>query len=403
MQGTASRNDCSPKSSSAHGPVLRICIITSSFPSSPSDGRAAAGLFVQDFALSLAQLGNAVTVIAPDPHTAEKSPPPQIAVRWIPWAGSSKPLAGLRPYRPRDLRAMASLMGGGRRVLRELAEGAGIDHVMAMWAVPAGFFARGLKRRRGIPYSTWCLGSDIWVYGRYPIFRHIVSSILRESDLVFADGLALCQSASRLSGRDCSFLPSSRRLNRELASSFPWPDSGPKFLFIGRYAKVKGVDILLAAMKELLAAEPNATLMMFGGGPLESFVQQFVRENNLGEQIRVHGYAEERSVVSALKACDCLVIPSRNESIPVVLSDAMQMGRPVIVTDVGDMVRLLREHPAGLVVPPEDPQALCRAMREMAASDTARFAPHVEALAGKFDIREAACRWIRAVEALSGD
>jgi glycosyltransferase involved in cell wall biosynthesis len=67
-----------------------------------------------------------------------------------------------------------------------------------------------------------------------------------------------------------------------------------------------------------------------------------------------------------MKACDCLVIPSRRESIPVVFSEAVQMGIPMLVTDTGDMGTLAREHGLMDPVPPEDIDALARAMRAFA-------------------------------------
>ena len=73
------------------------------------------------------------------------------------------------------------------------------------------------------------------------------------------------------------------------------------------------------------------------------------------------------------------------------------MRRPLIVTDVGDMGRLLREIPAGLVVQPDDPEALCEAMREMARSSASEFAPAVEQLAGRFDVDRAAGDWLAAI------
>jgi glycosyltransferase involved in cell wall biosynthesis len=86
------------------------------------------------------------------------------------------------------------------------------------------------------------------------------------------------------------------------------------------------------------------------------------------------------------------------ESIPVIFSDALQMGRPLIVSDVGDMGRLLREHPAGLVVPPEDPSALCAAMLQMAAQDRDRYTPRIQELAAQFDVARVAAAWIRRVQ-----
>ena len=379
---------------------LKIWIITSSFPLNPRDSSAAAGLFVRDFALALSELGHRVTVVAPDKEPGEKEDPPGVSVRWFPWKGSRAALAYLKPYKPKDAIAMLSLFWQSGKMLDELMASQRPDHVMAMWAVPAGYFARRIKKRFGVPYTTWCLGSDIWTYGRYPLFKRVVRAVLRNSDLIYADGLRLAEDVSRLAGRECPFLPSSRRLDRRRIQPAADRERGTRFLFVGRYAPVKGVDVLLEAMARFLHGNHRGHLYMFGGGPWEQEVRSRAAGSDLRGHVTVGGYADEETYVANLAACDCFVIPSRMESIPVVLSDAVQMGKPLIVTDVGDMGRLLREYPAGLVVPAEDPGALSESMVKMATEDRARYTLHVTSLAEQFDLAHVARRWAEDVASL---
>jgi glycosyltransferase involved in cell wall biosynthesis len=371
----------------------KICIVTSSFPLNREDARASAGLFVLDFSLVLAELGHRVTVVTPDKSPGQKEAFPGISVHWFPWRGGAKVLAAMKPYNPGDALAFLSLFRSGTRYLEDLVENEGFDHIMAMWAVPAGYLAMGLRKRHGIPYTTWCLGTDIWAYGRYPILKGIVKRAIKASDLVFADGIKLAEDVTRLTGRSCPFMASSRRLNRFLIRPLDLP-TGYRFLFIGRYAKVKGVDILLEAMEDYIGQGNKGRLYMFGGGPLNGFVHQRAAGKNFQGRVDVGGFANEETVVSYLNACDCLIIPSRLESIPVILSDALQMGKPVIATDVGDMGKIIRKEGAGLVVPPESSRGLCRAMREMADGKGVECVPGVKKLADEFDIKRVASEWL---------
>jgi glycosyltransferase involved in cell wall biosynthesis len=374
---------------------MNLCVVTSSFPANASDSRAAAGLFVRDFCLALAAQGHRVSVVTQDVAGVEKIIPSGLEVCWYPWRGDSTGLGYLRPWRPRDVLASISVLREGRKVLERMAKKQEFDHVLAMWAVPAGWLARGLKRRFGIPYSVWALGSDIWIYGRYPILRQAVRASIAGADHVYADGIALAEETRRLSGRDCPFLPSSRRLDKSLIRPIESSQApGPHFLFVGRYAPVKGVDVLLEAMARYRATGGDGRLTMFGGGPLEAFVRERASQPDLKDCVTVHGFADEATYVSNLAGCDLSLIPSRMESIPVVLSDALQMGKPVVASDVGDMGRLLRETPAGLVVPAGDAQALCRAMIQFASSGSSTFADSVSALASRFDLNETARRWV---------
>ena len=336
-------------------------------------------------------------MVTPD-KTGEKRDPPGVSVSWFAWRGVDKPLAGLRPYLPGDWLATVSLFRRGSSALDELHRRDPPDHVLAMWAVPAGALAVGLKRRHGVSVTTWCLGSDIWTLGRYPILRGWVRRVLRASNLVFADGLQLAAEAQRIAGRPCEFMASGRRLDRALDQRLSPPEPGVRFLFIGRYARVKGVDVLLEAMAEFSRRQPSGHLYVFGGGPLEAQVRARAERPDLRGRVSIGGYADEAATVSWLAACDCVVIPSRMESIPVIFSDALQMGRPLIASDVGDMGALLRAQPAGLVVPPDDPSALFAAMLQLAGEDRSRYAPRIHELAARFDMTKVADEWIRRVQ-----
>jgi glycosyltransferase involved in cell wall biosynthesis len=377
---------------------MKIWIITSSFPLNPQDARAAAGLFVKDFAMALAEAGHDITVITPDKLGGDKVDPPGMRVHWFAWRGGRKTLSTMKPYHPGDALAMLSLFRQGQKILETLYEQSAPDHVLAMWAVPAGYLAMGLKRSHGVPFTTWCLGSDIWVYGKYPILRGVVRRVLKASDLVFADGLQLADDAERLADRRCPFMASSRRLNHALIRPLDLSVEGPRFLFIGRYAPVKGVDVLLEAMVEFARRRPSGHLYLFGGGPLDAQLRARADQSDLQGRVTIGGYADEATAVSYLAACDCVVIPSRMESIPVIFSDALQMGKPMIVSDVGDMGRLLRERPAGLVVPTEDSAALCDAMIAMATGDRRRYDGPVRVLAERFDVARTAQEWLNRVK-----
>ncbi len=379
---------------------MRICIITSSFPLSPSDWRAAAGFFVRDFAAVLASLGQEVTVVTPDKIPGEKQAPPGVSVCWFPWRGGHKRLSDMKPYLPADALAMVSLFRQGARALDCLVETRGIEHVLAMWAVPGGILARGLRRRRGVPYTTWCLGSDITSYGRNPLFKSVVRRVLRDSDLLFADGLRLAEEAAALAGRPCAFLPSSRQPITAGQQCLDLQQEGTRFLYVGRYAAVKGPDILLEAMARFARSGHKGHLYLFGGGPLEARLRQRAAAPDLCDRVTVGAFVEDETIAAYLDACDCLVIPSRRESIPLVLTDALKRGKPVLVTDVGDMGLLLRQYPAGLVVPAEDPAAFAAGMCEMATGDRSRFAPHIAALAGQFDLERIAQEWLEQVQGL---
>jgi glycosyltransferase involved in cell wall biosynthesis len=148
---------------------------------------------------------------------------------------------------------------------------------------------------------------------------------------------------------------------RPLASSPPY-----RFLFLGRWHPNKGIDLLLDALALLddAAWSRIADVHVAGGGPMESMVRARVAElQGAARPIRLSGYLDRNAAGDALDQADWLLLPSRIESIPVVFSDAMQMGLPVISTPVGDLPVLMSRHAPGVLAPAVDARAFAGAIR----------------------------------------
>lgn len=367
---------------------MRLIVATSSYPTR-ADEAVNAGVFVRDIVEQLVEQGHSVHVLTPEKGQAiSGSPAP---VRMFAWGGSEKVLTRLNPRRPADLLGLARLMLGGRVALRRLAAETRAEAVVAMWAIPAGFWAQDASA----PYAVWVLGSDIWGAGKYPLGRSIVRQVLRRAQHVFGNSLYLVEGVKQMAGREAEFLAAGRRLPVATVPATSLPAGQQHLLFIGRWDHAKGIDVLLEAMDRVAAQAPNVHLHLFGGGPLGPEIVARVGLGRLSECVTVYGYADPATVVGYCKACQALVIPSRIESIPVLYSDALQCGCPVVVTDVGDLGRLVREQGTGLVCPPEDPgglaEAVCRMLSEGPAG-RARYAPALARAAAMFDPARSAAR-----------
>jgi len=168
---------------------LRIAIVTSSYPLKEIDGQAAAGLFVRDFAAAVASQGHEVHVVTQNKGNGCSFSPKGVTVHCFDWLGGDRTLSSLKVSHIKDVRAANSYLASGKRKLCQLHNETPIDHVLAMWAVPGGLLARALCKRCGVPYSVWCLGSDIWTYGKIPILKSRVAGVLRSASFRYADGL----------------------------------------------------------------------------------------------------------------------------------------------------------------------------------------------------------------------
>jgi len=337
----------------------RICLITNRYPTYPDD---VASPFVRDFHLGLKEKGVEVSVFTPY-YRSERVDWIKDVVRFH-WLGGKKVVGNLNLLNPLEMVQFFSFLRNGKRQLLEHLKSASPESCLALWALPSGWFALQAKRKLGIPYSVWCLGSDIYVWAKKPILRGLIQRVLQEADHLFADGFDLKEKVEKLSGKRCVFLPSLRRLPQAFEGEEQLDSYRFNFLYVGRWEKDKGLDDLIQAFDILSRQFSTVNLYILGWGGFEKEMRQQVRNLNLEEQIKIIGKVSTGSVANYLEQADCAVIPSRGDSIPLVFSEALQMGTPLIVTDVGDMGYLVRRYNLGKVVIPGEVNGLAQAMIE---------------------------------------
>lgn len=318
-----------------------LLIITTSYPQR-GDGSEAAGAFVADFAETLSELCP-VRVVAPGVTNGTIQQQSGVEVRRF--AAPGRPLSLLSPARPTDWLGIIATLRSLRSQVLDAASDGRVSHTLALWALPSGWAAAALKRKHGVPYSIWALGSDIWQLGRLPVVRSVLRSVARDASVRYADGIGLANDAEEICGVPFEFLPSTRRLGgartREISLGPPY-----RLVFLGRWHPNKGVDLLLEGLLKLSDADWRLIneVHVAGGGPLERLVcDQVALLRSMGRPVRLSGYLDRGQAVDAFNDADFLLLPSRIESIPVIFSDALKMKLPVISMPVGDMPQLVSE------------------------------------------------------------
>lgn len=125
------------------------------------------------------------------------------------------------------------------------------------------------------------------------------------------------------------------------------------FLFVGEMRELKGVDVLLRA----LASIPNATLTLVGDGRDQAIFEKLAGELKL--EGRAY-FAGRKPFPEAMGLGRTLVLPSRHESFPYVVLEAMAAEIPMIASNVGGIPEAL---PDSCMVPPANVNPLAEAMR----------------------------------------
>lgn len=315
-----------------------VLVISTSY-SLVGDGSEAAGAFVTDFVRALASIVE-VRVVGPGRSEGPDAVAPVPTWRF---SAGQMPLSLLSPMKPWHwLRILAVLWSLQRQAKAAAADGS-VTHVHALWILPSGWAARTVAKSLGITYSVWALGSDIWTLGRLPIVRRLLGTVARDACAGYADGLRLGRDAAAICGRPFDFMPSCRTLSglraRPVSTEAPF-----RFLYLGRWHPNKGTDLLFDALDALRDEDWRliAEVHVAGGGPLQPLVEARARLLiTAGRPIRISGFLNRRAAEAAFSEADRLVLPSRIESIPVVFSDALAYGLPVVSTPIGDLPDLL--------------------------------------------------------------
>jgi glycosyltransferase involved in cell wall biosynthesis len=155
--------------------------------------------------------------------------------------------------------------------------------------------------------------------------------------------------------------------------------------YIGRLEHGKGPDVLLAAAERLTLKLPAVTLLFVGDGPLRASLA--ARATAAG--VRAVFAGQRTDVPAVLRVCDAIAVPSRQEAFGRVLIEAMAAQVPVVASAVGGIPEVCADRLTGLLVPPDDPDALATALAATlgdAAATAARVRAAAADVAARFDI-----------------
>ena len=135
------------------------------------------------------------------------------------------------------------------------------------------------------------------------------------------------------------------------------------FLFIGEVRALKGPDVFIEALAALAAEGRPATAWMVGQGPERAEMEALAAAKGLGDRL---AFRDPMPARQAFALARTVVIPSRAESMPYIVLEAVAAGRPIVTTRVGGIPEIFGPE-AGRLIPPGDAAALTAAMREQLA------------------------------------
>lgn len=268
-----------------------------------------------------------------------------------------------------------------RRTVDRLHGRQPFDLIHAHFVYPEGVLAARLGRRYGVPVITtehamWRPWLD-----DYGSVRRQVLQALDGIRAVTAVSQAVRETVADVAGDDVETRVLPNVLDETLFTP-PRPGDGRvdgRLLFVGVVREVKGLDVLVRALARLAADRPSVHLRVVGEPFRRSYrederrVRELVEELGLSGRVTFVGGRSPEGVAEEMRKARLLVVPSRRESFSSVTVEALACGTPVVATRCGGPEEILTGS-TGVLVPPEAPDALARAI-ESVLTGRSRFDP----------------------------
>ncbi len=136
----------------------------------------------------------------------------------------------------------------------------------------------------------------------------------------------------------------------------------PRMVNVGRLCAQKGQLLLVEAAAALRRDGVAFELVLAGDGEMRGPIEAAIARHGLGDSVRITGWVDSATVRREMMAARALVLPSFAEGLPVVIMEAMAVGRPVVTTRIAGIPELVRDGVDGWLVPPGDVVELKKAM-----------------------------------------
>ena len=337
---------------------LRVVLCAPGFPVSADHADKP---FLLDHALALVKAGLEVTVVCPMVNGARpRQSMGKIKVIRVPYA----------PRRWQTLASTGSMYQEARgakallvlpmlfcltvAMIRQLRESNTVAY--GHWWVPGGCVAvlAGLLTRR--PRVVHLHGSDAAIT-KAKILRLCAWVVIRLADARLAVSDELAEWGERISSRKVQVLAMPVDIER-LPSPTPAPENGP-FLGVGRLVPEKGFDLLIEAAA-LVDPSKRPEIVIVGVGPERAQLDALARRLNV--ELHLPGAVSPKDIGDWYRKASVVVVPSRREGFGLVAAEAAASARAVVGTRVGALPQLIDDGISGLLVEPQNVEALAEAL-----------------------------------------
>lgn len=138
--------------------------------------------------------------------------------------------------------------------------------------------------------------------------------------------------------------------------------------YVGRINNNKNLSLVLRALAILKKENIIFTLHVVGGYKddyYESEINALMEENNLSDQVTFYGWQTQEQILQVHEKCRIFVLPSQQETMPVVVGEAMALGKVVVASNVGAVSEMVTDTVSGFLFERNNIERLCSLLREL--------------------------------------
>ncbi len=221
--------------------------------------------------------------------------------------------------------------------------------ISAYYLVPHGIIATFAAKICQKSSNISLIGTDLNIWCKKSIIGSILFSLLKLADTITITGNAAKEILiqKKIDKNKIFILPNVIDSPRILKNPKKYD-----LIYVGRLAHIKRIDLIITAVSKIKKKYPSIKVAIVGSGPLENQLKQYTKKLNIQENFDFLGF--KKNIYEYLSRSKIFISTSESEGLPYTLIEAMTIGMPIIITNVGCIDDIIVHEYNGLLVNSKD-------------------------------------------------
>lgn len=249
------------------------------------------------------------------------------------------------------------------------------DVIHAHWPFPHAYIALGAAKLFKIPLVLNFHGAELLLIRKKKWVKPLLKFAISQAQAVFANSSFTASKIKALRNVEIEWSPYGTTLEKGAGNTEPHAiNSKFKILFVGRHIERKGICYLIEAAKYL--PRDQFEIRIVGVGDLTEELKKLASESATpnSAEIIFTGKLSPEALANEYKSANVFTLPAivdskgDTEGLGVVLIEAMELGLPIVASNVGGIPDVVIDGETGILVPEKDPEALANAYKRLASN-----------------------------------